>query len=259
MAPEARSILLVDDEEANRLLISRRLQHDGHQVVTAENGRKAIERLRERHFDLVLLDMNMPEMDGLATLQAVKADDALRGIPVLMLTAASDRASVVRCIGLGAVDYLVKPVEPGELRRRVGRYLGGGAAEGGSVESTAAAEGAAGVDVVDWAELTDRFPDRQEFVAKLINTVLAGHGEAPARLRTLAAARDWEQLALLAHTLKGLGGNLKARRVHELGGQAETSARGGASEAVAQAEQLACAVEAMLAAMRSRLAAGEAK
>jgi CheY-like chemotaxis protein len=117
------SLLLVDDEEANRLLITRRLQQEGWHVATAENGRRALELLALERFDLVLLDMNMPEMDGLATLDAIKSDDKLKNMPVVMLTAAKDRESVVQCLSLGAADYLVKPVNAVELRQRVRRCL----------------------------------------------------------------------------------------------------------------------------------------
>lgn len=117
------SILLVDDDEANRLLITRRLQQEGWHVATAENGRRALEMLRLERFDLMLLDMNMPEMDGLATLDAVKSDEILKAMAVVMLTAAKDRGSVVQCLSLGAADYLVKPVNAVELRQRLRRCL----------------------------------------------------------------------------------------------------------------------------------------
>lgn len=117
------SLLLVDDEEANRLLITRRLEQEGWHVAAAENGRRALEMLQLERFDLMLLDMNMPEMDGLATLDAVKSDDNMKDMAVVMLTAANARESVVQCLSLGAADYLVKPVNAVELRQRVRRCL----------------------------------------------------------------------------------------------------------------------------------------
>lgn len=117
------SLLLVDDEEANRLLLTRRLEQDGYAITGAENGRRALELMRMERFDLVLLDMYMPEMDGLAALDAIKSDDVLRHTPVVMLTAAKSREHVVHCLSLGAADYLIKPVNPVELRQRVRRCL----------------------------------------------------------------------------------------------------------------------------------------
>jgi len=117
------SLLLVDDEEANRLLLGRRLQQEGYTVTTANNGRHALELMNGTRFDLVLLDMAMPEMDGLATLDAIKSNEALQAVPVIMLTASNSREHVVHCLSLGAADYLVKPVAPADLKLRVRRCL----------------------------------------------------------------------------------------------------------------------------------------
>ena len=123
MDSSIKTILLVDDEEPNRVLLSRRLANDGHRVTAVEGGRQALEMLRAHRFDLVLLDLMMPEMDGLATLDAIKSDASLSSIPVLMLTASNTRDSIVHCLSLGAADYVIKPVNPVELRRRVMRQL----------------------------------------------------------------------------------------------------------------------------------------
>ena len=123
MEQTAKTILLVDDEEPNRILLSRRLTNEGFRVTTAAGGREALELLREHRFDLVLLDLMMPEMDGLTALNAIKADARLDGMPVLMLTASNARESVVHCLSLGAADYVIKPVNPADLGRRVRRQL----------------------------------------------------------------------------------------------------------------------------------------
>ncbi|MBA3776956.1 MAG: SpoIIE family protein phosphatase [Betaproteobacteria bacterium] len=116
-------VLVVDDVENNRDVLSRRLEHQGYAVATAENGRQALERLRADTFDLVLLDIMMPEMDGYEVLQRLKADEALRPIPVIMISALSELDSVVRCIGMGAEDYLPKPFNPTLLKARIGACL----------------------------------------------------------------------------------------------------------------------------------------
>jgi CheY-like chemotaxis protein len=118
------SLLLVDDEEANRLLLTRRLEQAGNFHITqAEHGRQALNLLSVERFDLVLLDMMMPEMDGLATLDAIKSNDDMKNTPVVMLTAAKDRTSILQCLSLGAADYLIKPVNPVELKQRVRHCL----------------------------------------------------------------------------------------------------------------------------------------
>ena len=119
----ASSVLVVDDYESNRELLTRRLLRHGCSVSVAENGRRALEMLRERPVDLVLLDLVMPELDGYAVLSAMKADANLRGIPVIVLSALDEMASVVRCIASGAEDYLPKPFDPVLLRARIGACL----------------------------------------------------------------------------------------------------------------------------------------
>ena len=116
-------VLVVDDIAANRDVLSRRLERQGYTTATAENGRQALERLRADNFDLVLLDIMMPEMDGYEVLQHLKADEALRHIPVIMISALSELDSVVRCIELGAEDYLPKPFNPTLLKARIGACL----------------------------------------------------------------------------------------------------------------------------------------
>ena len=120
MTPVAAStILVVDDNAMNRDLLSRRLRRDGYAVEVAEHGREAIERLTAASYDLVMLDIMMPEMNGYEVLAYLKADAVLRHIPVIMITAIDDADSVVRCIELGAEDHLPKPFNPHVLRARV--------------------------------------------------------------------------------------------------------------------------------------------
>jgi CheY-like chemotaxis protein/predicted Ser/Thr protein kinase len=116
-------ILIVDDVEDNRTVLARRLARQGYQTFAVENGRLALERLSDGSFDLVLLDVMMPEMDGIAVLERMKASPALRDIPVIMISALDDLSSVVRCIEQGAEDYLAKPFDPVLLRARIGAAL----------------------------------------------------------------------------------------------------------------------------------------
>jgi signal transduction histidine kinase len=125
-APDAwrALILVVDDNEMNRDMLSRRLERQGYDVAMAENGREAMEAMRgARAFDLVLLDIMMPEMDGYEVLREMKADGVLRHIPVIMISALDELDGVVRCIELGAEDYLSKPFDPTLLRARIGASL----------------------------------------------------------------------------------------------------------------------------------------
>jgi CheY-like chemotaxis protein len=116
-------LLIVDDNEINRDVLARRLGRQGYTTAAAENGRKALEMVQAQKFDLLLLDIMMPELNGYEVLRHLKADSHLRDIPVIMISALDDMASIVRCIKLGAEDYLPKPFDPVLLRARIGASL----------------------------------------------------------------------------------------------------------------------------------------
>jgi adenylate cyclase len=112
-------ILVVDDDAVSRRMLTHLLEHEGHRVDTAADGRQALERLHADPFDVALLDVLMPELDGYEVLAHMKDDDVLRHVPVLMITALDDVRSAVRCIELGADDYLLKPFDPVVLQARI--------------------------------------------------------------------------------------------------------------------------------------------
>jgi len=116
-------ILVVDDNEMNRDMLSRRLQRQGYDVDVAEHGERCVKMMQATPYDLVLLDIMMPRMNGYEVLQHVKADDALKHIPIIMISAVDDLDSVVKCIEMGAEDYLFKPFNPVLLKARVGASL----------------------------------------------------------------------------------------------------------------------------------------
>ena len=116
-------LLVADDNKVNRLLLSRNLELQGHSVTTAENGRLALEIMRRETFDLLLLDMEMPEMDGFQVLEHMKQDLQLRDLPVIVTSSLEGIDHIVRCIELGAEDYLPKPVNPVLLKARIGASL----------------------------------------------------------------------------------------------------------------------------------------
>lgn len=116
-------ILVADDDPGHRELLVRRLHQQGFTVVEAENGAQALDRLRQQPFDLLLLDLIMPGLDGGQVLAQLKTDPDLRNVPVIMLSALDEMDSVVRCILMGAEDYLAKPLNPVLLRARIGACL----------------------------------------------------------------------------------------------------------------------------------------
>jgi adenylate cyclase len=116
-------ILIADDNRVNRLLLGRGLEQQGHTVVFAEHGREALELLRKDDFDLLLLDVLMPELDGYEVLAELNHDLHLREIPVIMTSSLDELDSVVKCVEMGAEDYLNKPINPVLLNARIGASL----------------------------------------------------------------------------------------------------------------------------------------
>ncbi len=118
---EQSSLLVVDDEPFNHTLIKRLLDAEGYTDATfAENGRQALDMLQESKFDIVLLDIEMPELNGFEVLESIKADLNHRHIPVIMISGVEDTESIAKCIELGAEDYLAKPFNATILRARLG-------------------------------------------------------------------------------------------------------------------------------------------
>lgn len=120
---KAGTLLVVDDNEMNRDVLSRHLERQGHRVLVAENGDEALEMLKTRTFDLMLLDIVMPEMNGYDVLQHLKQAGILFDLPVIMISALDEMDSVVRCIEMGAEDFLTKPFNPILLKARISACL----------------------------------------------------------------------------------------------------------------------------------------
>jgi CheY-like chemotaxis protein len=123
MAKEDFKVLIVDDSEMNRDTLSRRLKHEGCSTSMAANGQEALDLIKKQDFDLVLLDIMMPIMNGYQVLEAMKSDRTLRKIPVIMVSAVEDIDSVMKCTELGADDYLTKPFDPVLLKAAIARAL----------------------------------------------------------------------------------------------------------------------------------------
>jgi two-component system cell cycle response regulator len=119
MTERPGAVLVADDDAVNRLLLAHSLERDGHRVRAVGNGLEALEALGTEAFDCVLLDVLMPRMDGYQVLERIRSEPKLRHTPVIMISALEDVESVVRCIEMGAEDYLPKPFDPVLLRARI--------------------------------------------------------------------------------------------------------------------------------------------
>jgi len=117
-------ILIVDDEPFNVDVLQQELEELNYQIITAFNGQEALDKIKNQQPDLILLDLMMPVLDGFSVLSEIKADNALRDIPVIIVSAADDSKTIVKGIKQGADDYITKPVDATHLVRKVKEYLG---------------------------------------------------------------------------------------------------------------------------------------
>jgi adenylate cyclase len=116
-------VLVVDDDALNRRLVTATLAREGHHTTSANDGNEALAALREDPPDVILLDIEMPGLDGIQVLERIKADETLRHLPVIMISGVEDTASVVRCLEMGADDFLTKPFDAAILRARINAGL----------------------------------------------------------------------------------------------------------------------------------------
>ncbi len=123
MVERGGNLLIVDDNKVNRLLLTRSVEMLGHRASVAENGKQAMEFLQSQSFDLMLLDIEMPEMDGFEVLEAMHEVPTLRDLPVIVTSSVEGLDNIVRCIALGAEDYLPKPVNQTLLKARLSSCL----------------------------------------------------------------------------------------------------------------------------------------
>lgn len=185
-------ILVVDDVEENRAVLARRLSREGYAVEQAGGGIEALARVAEGGFDLVLLDVRMPDLDGFTVLERLKGDASTRNLPVIMISALDDIASVVRCIEHGAEDYLAKPFDQVLLRARIGASL-------------------------EKKRYHDREADYLRQVTRVIDAAAAveSGSYAPGALGPISARDD--ELGRLARVFDSMAAGVKAReaKLHE--------------------------------------------
>lgn len=118
------SLLVVDDDPISQRMLGFTLRRDGHQVISAADGEEALQRLAAEHFDLLIVDLTLPGMDGLTLLRHLRSDERYSCLPVIMLTASGQDEDRIRARLLGANDFLTKPTSSRELVERVNRLLG---------------------------------------------------------------------------------------------------------------------------------------
>lgn len=234
-------ILAAEDNEVNQLVLRDMLTSEGAALTLVENGRLAVEAVEHSPdtFDIVVMDVQMPEMDGREATRCILS--MAPNLPILGQTAHAlvDERNLNRAAGM--IDTITKPLIQEDLVAIILRYALK------TDTQTVAGEG------IDWGALSIRFNNRQDFIEKLLGTVLQTQENVPSKLREAARAEDMETMAFIGHSLKGAAGNFCADTLQELARQLQDSARAKQTNAVQLAEQCADLLDTIIAQLHERL------
>jgi two-component system sensor histidine kinase/response regulator len=216
-------ILLAEDNVVNRKLATALLEKRGHVVIAAENGRVALDLLEHRHVDLVLMDVQMPVMDGLEAIRAIRVKEQGNGshLPIIALTAHAMKGDRERCIEAGADEYMTKPIRTDELFAAINRIRDASPPAAPPLRPARPSSN----KVLDSAGLLERIEGDRELLDELVRLF---HQDWPASMASMVQAqddRDANALEHLAHALKGTSANLGAQRVFVLAGELERQAQ----------------------------------
>jgi PAS domain S-box-containing protein len=231
-------ILLAEDNRVNQQLAVRVLEKLGHQVEVANNGEEALMAFDRARFDLVLMDVQMPKMDGFETTGAIRDKEAIQGgrIPIIAVTAHAMKGDREKCLAAGMDDYITKPLRFAELAGLLKRYSGGERIERPR-ESPRASSPAV---VFDSQGVLERVQGDRKLLAELLNLFSEEYPQRQAELRKALEARDTKLLERAAHSLRGSAGNLGAAATASAAAALEQFARDGdlknAGESIAAIE-----------------------
>jgi len=234
------TILLADDVEINRALVQAILEPHGHQITFAENGRSALEAYTSKRFDVVLMDIQMPEMDGLQATRAIREYERDMGrsaaVPIVAMTAFAGNEDRQVCLDAGMDDYLTKPIRPAQLLQLLNKFaahpVASDEAPRGGVPAAPAPEVSPGeadgkVAVFAQGELLERLGGRPEMIPRFIGLFCKGVLPQLEGLVTALAAEDADGVRRHAHAIKGSAGNIAALRMHETAAMIEKAAKEG--------------------------------
>ncbi len=225
-------LLLVEDNDLNQEVASELLRDAGFVVDIAANGQLALDMLASGQYDLVLMDVQMPVMDGLTATRLLRQQPAMKDLPVIAMSANVMRSDIDQCLEVGMNGHVAKPIDPDDLWmvllnwiRPTASGAGHAAANEGSGAPVSATGLPASLPGVDMALGLRRAFGKQGLYANLLKKYLSGQGGAVAELRRALGRQDWPVAERLAHTSKGVAGNIGAAGVQEAAAQLETAIR----------------------------------
>jgi two-component system sensor histidine kinase/response regulator len=227
-APGAQ-VLVVEDNEINRQVARELLAAAGIDAECAESGEEALQRCAQRRYDTVLMDIQMPGLDGIETTRRLKADARLADMPVVALTAHAMASDRERFLEAGMDDYLAKPIDEAELLRVLARWLPTIEAGAGSPVAVPPApaipEELAGLRGIDVPLALERVNRNAPLLRRLVQQLQSRHADAARHIAAFVAASDWKAVADAAHTLKGASATLAAQRIAAAAARIEHDAR----------------------------------
>jgi CheY-like chemotaxis protein/HPt (histidine-containing phosphotransfer) domain-containing protein len=236
--PRNLHILLAEDNAVNQRLIVRLLEKRGHRVTIAGNGREALAALERERFDLALMDVQMPEIDGFETTAAIRSGEQASGrhLPILAMTAHAMKGDRERCLEAGMDGYISKPIQAAELYAVIERAVPAPAAPG-KAEGTSFS----GPVLVNWELALKKVGGDGELMRELAAIFLETYPQWMAKLCEAVAHRDGAAVRRLAHTLKGSVGQFQAESAEQAAARLEALGEGGhlagAAEAFAALEE----------------------
>ncbi|MCS6975450.1 MAG: response regulator [Gemmatales bacterium] len=227
---ESLKILLAEDNPVNQRLMVRLLEKDGHHVTLAKNGREAVAAHERDQFDVILMDLQMPEMGGIEAMKLIREREATSGkrTPIIALTAHALKGDREKCLEAGMDGYVSKPVQPAALRAEIARVLGSDA------EQPAEAENECGTPILDLDTVLERLDGDTQLLEELLTLLLQDARQDLERLRAEVPARNSEEVRRIAHRLKGAFSSLCVERAAQATREIEQAVRDGQWDAVAR-------------------------
>lgn len=222
-------ILLADDVEMNRLLVQALLESSGHRLIYAEDGRQALEKFKSGQFDLVLMDVQMPEMDGLQASRMIREYEnsaGLRHTPIVAMTAFAGSEDRQVCLDAGMDDYITKPIKAEKLFSVLARHVGAEIAREHAA-STVAEPACESTAVFAKIDLMERLGGKEEMIPRFVGLFRKGFVPQLEGLEAALAGGDADGVRRHAHAIKGSAGNIAAMRLHETAARLEKEAKAG--------------------------------
>jgi two-component system sensor histidine kinase/response regulator len=259
-------ILLVEDNELNQEVATELLSDAGFVVELADNGAIALQRVQDHPYDIVLMDMQMPVMDGVTATREIRKLGRFDALPIVAMTANAMQADRDKCLAAGMVDFVTKPIEPDELWRTLLKWIAPRepstaaappAAAPASAEEPELPAQIAGLDMVSGLR---RVLGKKSLYLSMLRKFAAGQHDVPQHIRAALAGDDWDGAERLAHTLKGLAGNIGAGALQTQAAELEAAlhARQAKDQVLLQLVAPAATLAALVAALQAGLPADPA-